>query len=236
MLKMDSQNLIFRYRFDVEDGSVYEKVFLMDPKSLTLVNFDDDSKLPEWARLEVDKCSHCPLDSGTHTRCPIAAFLAPVVERFKNTLSTTRARITVGVTERYYFKETTVQEGLFSLFGFVMATAGCPHMSILKPLARFHLPFASLDENLVRSVSMYLIRQYFQQNQGQLPDWDLQQLPNIYSQIETVNKGISKRIRAVLESGEAPINGLVALDSIAKMLSLQMQNDLKKYASLFDES
>ena len=38
-----------------------------------------------------------------------------------------------------------------------MATAGCPWTDRLRPMARFHLPFANEAETVYRSVSMYLL-------------------------------------------------------------------------------
>ena len=48
-----------------------------------------------------------------------------------------------------------------SLIGLIMALSGCPHMEFFKPLARFHLPWASLEETTLRSASIYLLMQFF---------------------------------------------------------------------------
>ena len=37
-----------------------------------------------------------------------------------------------------------------------MALSGCPVLEQLKPMARFHLPFASVEETIYRAASMYL--------------------------------------------------------------------------------
>ena len=232
---MTTPNLIFRYRFEISNGPIIEKQFELGAQSLKLAKVANNPALPAWTRLEFEKCSNCPLKPEEHSHCPIAAQLAQTVELFKDSLSTEKARIVVSAPERYYVKDTSLQEGIFSIFGFVMATAGCPHMSIVRPLARFHLPFASLDDNVIRGVSMYLLRQYFKTLKGETPDVELKKMEEFYGEIQKVNKGFAKRLRSVIDQGDATINGLVALDSISKMVSLQMQSDFKKYAYLFEE-
>ncbi len=49
---------------------------------------------------------------------------------------------------------------------FVIAASACPHTDFLKPLARIHLPFPSLEEIVSRIVSAYLLFQYFRTEQG----------------------------------------------------------------------
>lgn len=59
--------------------------------------------------------------------------------------------------ERTYSKDTLLQQGLASLLGIVMTTSGCPVLEPLKPMVRFHLPFATLTETVYRMVSMCLV-------------------------------------------------------------------------------
>ena len=44
-----------------------------------------------------------------------------------------------------------------SVLGLIMATAGCPWTDRFRPMARFHLPFASEAETVYRSVCMFLL-------------------------------------------------------------------------------
>ncbi len=53
--------------------------------------------------------------------------------------------------------ETTAQQAMSSVLGLIMATAGCPWTDRLRPMARFHLPFASEAETVYRSVCMFLL-------------------------------------------------------------------------------
>ena len=76
-------------------------------------------------------------------------------------LSHEMVTVTVRTDERTFTKETMIQHGLSPLVGIIMTTGGCPIMEHLKPMVRFHLPFASLEETIFRMVSMYLMVQYY---------------------------------------------------------------------------
>ena len=110
-----------------------------------------------WTALEFNKCPHCPLKKDTSPQCPVARNLDQIVEDSKTAISFTRAKVTVTTPERAYAKECAAQDGLRSLFGLLMASSGCPHLDWLRPLARYHLPFASADENLFRVLSLQLV-------------------------------------------------------------------------------
>ena len=69
-----------------------------------------------------------------------------MVNFFKDTTSFKKTAVYVETKDRAYVKKCSVQEGLFPIFGLIMATSGCPHMEFLKPLARFHLPFSNVEE------------------------------------------------------------------------------------------
>ena len=68
---------------------------------------------------------------------------------------------------------TSAQAVASSIMGLISATSGCPHTAFLKPLAWFHLPFASEEETVFRAVSAWLLKQYFRECDGELGDWTL---------------------------------------------------------------
>ena len=122
---------------------------------------------------------------------------------------------------------------LFSMFGVIMATSGCPVMDFFKPMAKFHLPFASVEEHLVRSTSFYLLWQYFKNKKGDTPDLDLEKLNERYEAVKKVNLGISKRISHVAEK-DADKNAIVLLCSIAELLSYEFTGNLSTIEYLFE--
>jgi hypothetical protein len=85
---------------------------------------------------------------------------------------------------------------------------------------------------MVRSVSFYLLRQYFVAKQGGSPDYDLNELKKHYSSLEEVNLGMAARIRSVSKA-DAETNSIVILDTFAQLLSNQLTNKLPNLDKMF---
>ena len=148
------------YSFKFSEGA--NKIFniLLDRQTLAFSSAIR-SDPPLWAKLNHNKCSNCSLDERSNKHCPVALNLADIAEEFKDFFAYENVSVTVTTEDRTYSKDTTIQQGLSALIGIIMTTSGCPVMERLKPMVRFHLPFASLTETIFRMVSMYLMAQYF---------------------------------------------------------------------------
>jgi hypothetical protein len=227
---MDSE-IRFVYIYKFKDGSTKHFDLRLDSANLHLIGKRPED-LPLWAMLPFNKCSICPLSEKEHVYCPISANFAGIVEEFKNFLSHERVSVTVVSEERFYGKETTVQGGLSPLLGIIMTTGGCPVMEQLKPMVRFHLPFASLDETIFRGVTMYLTAQYFRHQEGKEAAWSLDGLQKIYAEVGQVNQGFANRMRAAAKK-DANVNALVNLDVFASMMTLAAEDTLNKLKPYF---
>jgi hypothetical protein len=148
---MDEESIRFIYIYQFSDGASKHFDIRLDRSNL-LLQARRPADLPLWSLLTFEKCEICPLLETEHAYCPVAANLAGVVEEFRNLLSHEKVSVTVVCEDRLYAKDTTVQGGLSPLLGIIMTTSGCPVMEQLKPMVRFHLPFASLDETIFRAV------------------------------------------------------------------------------------
>jgi hypothetical protein len=219
------------YDFAFPDGG--SKAYTVELDRVTLSYRPPESERPPtWARLENNQCGHCPLKPAEHPYCPVATNLAALVEAFKDKASVAEATVTVTTEERTYVKRLPLQRGIFGIFGLVMATSSCPYMDFLKPMARFHLPFSSVEETIVRSVSMYLLKQYFVAKRGGAPDLGLEQLETHYENIQNVNDGILKRIQGVVQN-DADLNALIILQSFGDLLTMAISKDLSRIEPLF---
>jgi hypothetical protein len=227
---MDNE-IRFVYIYKFRDGSTKHFDIRLDASTLLLIAKRPEN-LPLWALLPFNKCAICPLSERDNIYCPIAANLAGIVEEFKNFLSHERVSVTVACEERFYGKETTVQGGLSPLLGIIMTTSGCPIMEQLKPMVRFHLPFASLDETIFRGVTMYLTAQYFRYQDGKTSAWSLDGLEKIYSEVGQVNRDFANRMRAAAKK-DANVNALVNLDVFAKMMALAVEDTLGRLKPYF---
>lgn len=191
-MKKHSALTTFDYHFTFPNGT--EKRFEIKIEKDSFTCFPQHTGLPDWTELSHCQCSCCKLDRLKVPYCPIAANIAELVTEFKDVISHESCRVSCITAERTYSKNTIVQDGLSSILGIIMATSGCPTMEILKPMARFHLPFATVDEAMFRSVSVYLLRQYFIDLHGGQGDFQLNVMQKYYEQIEVVNRGILDRI------------------------------------------
>ena len=215
----------FTYAFKFADG-----------RELKLdLRFDAHMRLEQraeeaWTSLEFHRCSNCPLPSDAG-HCPFAAGLAPFLGGFDGLDSFARVQVMVRSAQRVVVAERAVQHGLASLIGLIGATSGCPRLEFFRPMARFHLPFASEEETVFRVLSSHLVEH---QLNGDGPP-DLQQLKDRYRAIEQVNMHIAKRL---LEScdNDAAINAIVHLDIFAKAIPFAVDQMLEELRPLYPAS
>ena len=153
------------YNFRLPDGSEEGFHLRLDPETLELRGNTPEVS-PEWTKLDFHQCPNCPLNVEEHPDCPLALRLVNLVQRFDGLLSHEKVEMEVVTEERTITQKTTAQRGISSLMGLVIAASGCPHTALLRPMARFHLPFASNEETVYRATSMYLLAQYFLKKEG----------------------------------------------------------------------
>ena len=219
------------YVFRCDDGMVHSCLVAIDPVSLERVN-DSIALAPEWTALDIEKCPHCPLSSDESPSCPAALSFAEMVDKCNSLLSYSEVDVTVHLPERTVTRRCSAQKGLSSLLGLLMATSGCPTMALLKPLARFHQPFASRDETMFRAASVYLLAQYFRNNEGKDCDLSLQGLQEIYTALHVINVHMARRLRTVTQ-GDAHLNAIVLLDLFAQELPVVVEDKLAAFGHLF---
>ncbi len=225
--------LTFTYRFLFNNGQTLRFELKLHPETLEYIPENNDQPT-QMSRLSFHQCPNCPLNEKDHPYCPVARNLEHILRHFKDIISYERVTVLVETAERTYSSQTSVQHGLSSMMGIVMVSSGCPILSRLKPMVRFHLPFASLKETVFRSASTYLVGQYIRYKNGQKPDWNMEGLIKIYRDIEEVNAHLANRVRSLV-GRDAHINALIALDVFAKELPQTIQESLREFEYLFKE-
>jgi hypothetical protein len=123
-------------------------------------------------------------------------------------------------------------EGLSAIFGVIMATSDCPTMEFLKPMARFHLPFATIEETTVRTASLFLLAQYFKYRDQNGVTCDFAPLEKHYAQVQLVNEGLLARINGV-SSEDADKNAIITLHSLSQFLSMEIDYSLSSLEHVF---
>ena len=229
---MNQNEYWFHYHINMEDGQKTEFRIVLDPETLTMVPFSS-GPYPDWTALSYNQCQCCPLSTATHDVCPIAVNIADLVDRFKNILSHKNCLVVCETLDRTYSKNTSAMEGLTSVFGIIMATSNCPVMNFLKPMARFHLPFSSVEETTARSTSLFLLGQYFEFKKSRVKRFDFNRLEKNYAKVQLVNEGLLARIRS-LGKRDADKNAIITLHSLSQFLSIEMDFSLNTIAHLFE--
>lgn len=229
---MNQNEYWFHYHINMEDGQQTQFHIVLDPESLTMIPVSS-GPYPDWTALSYNQCQCCPLSSTTHNHCPIAVNIADLVDRFKNILSHKNCLVVCETVDRTYSKKTSAMEGLTSVFGIIMATSDCPVMNFLKPMARFHLPFSSVEETTARSTSLFLLGQYFEYKKGRVNSFDFNRLEKNYAKVQLVNEGLLARIRS-LGKRDADKNAIITLHSLSQFLSIEMDFSLNTIAHLFE--
>ena len=225
----DPIKIVYTYTFT--SGSKITFNLALDGQTLGLM-LEKRRDPPSWTLLSHKKCQNCPLDHGSNTYCPIALNFSDIAEQFKDMISHERVSVTVTTAERTFSKETTIQQGLSPLVGIIMTTSGCPTMEHLKPMVRFHLPFATLDETIFRMVSMFMMVQYYRHHDGKPAEWGLDGLIKVYGEVSIVNHDFANRLRDAAKK-DANINALVNLDCFAAMLPLAAEDSLASIKPYF---
>lgn len=185
----------------------------------------DTVDLPFWSKLDFHKCVNCPLSETEHEFCPAAMDAKRITQTFKSMVSTEEVRVEVRTPDRTYVKDTDSQTGLRALFGLVMATSGCPILSRFKGMADTHLPFATMEETILRVAGSYLIQQYLIHREGGQPDWEFTGLNEFYEEIQEVNRCFKSRIDAASEQ-DANMNALGSLVYLAMGVSFSLEDQL----------
>ena len=219
-----------RYRFDLPDGSKKTFDFFFEPVSFRLTNAPPANP-PFWTELGFNQCANCPLQATVEPHCPVALQLVRGIDELKALVSHDTVNVTVVQDERRVSVVTSAQTALASVFGLIMATAGCPWTDHLRPMARFHLPFASDAETLYRSLSMYALAQavWGASKPGPAAFDDLRAL---YAQLHVVNRDMSRRLGAAAQTDPAR-NAIALLDAFATLLPDALEKSLQEIAPLF---
>ena len=117
--------------------------------------------------------------------------------------------------------------------GLIMAVSGCPLTAYFRPMARFHVPWASQNETIYRATSMYLLAQYLRKRDGKVAELELDGLAKIYEDIRMVNHSFVERLRAACEQ-DSTINAIVVLDTQALTLPWAIESSLEELRPGFE--
>lgn len=223
----------YYYKFKFSNGNEHTFTLNLSPDRMSMAKtMALEGDKPDWVNLGSFRCENCTLDEKEHQYCPVAESLVEIIEAFKETTSVEIVDVVVRTPEREMSSSVSIQQALGSLLGLYMATCGCPILKRFAPMAKFHLPFASVEETMYRSISNYLLAQYFILKEGGEPDWELESFRKFYGEVETVNISLCARVRSACLH-DANINAVIVLDNFAKNITYLMDNVLTTLRDMF---
>ena len=198
------------YRFFATDNERIKVDLTFDERTYRVV-IPEDAVQPDWVRLDFERCPNCNLpDQAT---CPAAAALAQFLPQFESKVSFEKAVVEVETPSRTVVSKTTFQHGMAALIGLAMAASGCPRTRFLRPMARTHLPFATDQETVFRTLAVHLLGQYVAKGMGgAMVSLSFAELKENYSQLSKVNNAMAERIRAAIKR-DAAVNAVIILES-----------------------
>ena len=221
---LSTDKITYHYKFIFESGEEQEFKIELDGVSLNLIQTEEPYR-PKWTKLNGCKCPNCTLDERKQEFCPIAVNLVDIIDYFSIFVSSEPVEVIVTSNERIYSKKVTLQTGVSSLIGIYMVTSGCPVMEKLKPMVRFHLPFATLEETIYRAISMFLVSQYFIYRHGGYPEFHLDKLSEAYENVKIVNESFLKRLQTI-DTKDSNLQAVVVLDHFAKGVNFSINSKM----------
>jgi hypothetical protein len=224
-----SEEHAISYRFDLPDGASKTLEFTFDAVNFKLLKAPPDPP-PFWTELGFSRCANCPLDAAQNPHCPAALQLASTLEPLKALVSFDTVGVTVTQAERTVYAQTSAQQAMSSVIGLVMATSGCPWTDHLRPMARFHLPFASEAETVYRSIGMFLLARTIADSGG---PHGFAALEELYENLHVVNRDMSRRLGAATRTDPAR-NAMALLDAYTMLLPAALERSLDELKPLFE--
>ncbi len=226
---MDIHKIQYRFRFS--DDQTTELELHLRTDSMLSVGWVP-AHPPEWTALENHKCSNCPLSVEQNPFCPAALALTKLVDDVGHMDLLDTVNLQVLTAGRSVVQNTTVQKALASFIGLLMATSGCPRAAFFRPLAKFHYPLASESETMFRSLTVFLLAEYYLHKQGREAKFDIDGLFAIYGELETVNSAIAERL--IASGDKVAAQCMKEWDVFSGMFPLRVEELLNELQPLFD--
>jgi hypothetical protein len=225
---VSAETIDYTYVFEFEDGSQRQYDISIDPTTCTLIK-PIPQLTPAWTQLQHHQCPNCPLKASAEKNCPAAENIALVADHCSEIISHKSVKVRVISPKRTISGKTTVQRALSSLLGLLIATSNCPRTHFFRPMAYFHLPMASQEETIFRAISTYFLAKYFKGEKSSV--FDLNALREIYTNMQTVNEHLVKRLQTA--GGDATKNAVVLLHLLSCVLPLSLEESLDNLRPLF---
>ncbi len=212
-------------RLNDEREIAYE--FRLDPVSWVLQN--ESAEPPDWTKLDYYPCPGCPLSKKDGDHCPAAKNLSLITGDWREVRSYDPVEVEVTLEQRTIAATVSAQSAISTISGLLLGSSRCPTLSVFRPLARFHQPFAGPRESSYRVLMAYMTYQHLYQREEA---FDPAAIVALYEKVETINQYLAKRI-AHLPDDEAVAQAIVQLDCLSKHIIISLEETLELFRELF---
>jgi hypothetical protein len=219
----------YRIRFDAGREEVFRYVISGEEFELAA---EDDGDAPEWTELGYCQCPNCPLSAAEHSHCPVALQLHTLVARFDDTHSIDPVEVEAHTPGRQIQNQVSLQEALASILDLVMPVSGCPVTAVMKPLVRDHLPLATEEETITRVTGMYLLTQYFNNQESGQTEEPFAGLEQVYKGLHELNTAIAKRLQHATRSDSVK-NAIALIDMYSLLIPVLLEDQLAELRESF---
>lgn len=221
---------VVTYRFFASDNERLSVELEFDEKTYRL-KLPESATRPDWTRLDFERCPNCNLPDN-QPYCPAALAMAQFLPQFESKVSYEKAVVEVDMPTRSVVSKTTFQHGMAALIGLVLASSGCPRTRFLRPMAKTHLPFATDQETVFRTLAVHLLRQCVAAGSGAPLTVTFDDLKQNYQQLSRVNSAMSERIRAAI-TRDAAVNAVIILESFTMIAPENIDYGFEDIQELF---
>jgi hypothetical protein len=176
--------------------------------------------VPDWVKLEYKKCKICPLISSQIMYCPAAFELQDVIGQCSELVSYETVEITRESEEGSITTQTDLQKALFSVIGEKVFSSACPVMNTRQWTLDYYSILTTPENIFYRSLSSYLVRQFFIASKGGKADFQLECHIDYVEEAVYVFDRLLQRFRDVSRE-DASNNAVVRLVMMAQLLKIK---------------
>lgn len=219
------------YHFFYNTPEHFQYGLTMDADTWRIRDPQDRPEPPAWTELNHHRCAHCTLDDRPN--CPLALQLNDFLHRFPKTDPGLKTVVRVVTNARIYEKRLSLDEGIRSLLGLIFASSDCPHLQFFKPMARFHLPFSTHEENLFRVFATFALYNVLSDKTGLI--FKISDLKTIYNNLQTINHAMCERLQSIGDESSAE-KAVLLLDALSKSMIESIESSFEEFKTYFTAS
>ena len=215
--------MITRYQIKSETGEQFS-FDVQNHKDLEPRELNSRSDLPDWVKLENYQCTICPFTSEKITFCPAAFELQDVIQQCSNCISHERVELSRLDKEGTVTTETDMQRALFAVIGEKVISSACSMLNSRQWSLDYYSILTTPENLFYRSISSYLMRQYFTSPGRRDPD--LKGHLDYLDEVIHIFNNLLQRIRGV-SSQDASNNALGSIVMSGQLLRHQRDDWLE---------